>query len=132
MTIWILALLLMASAVSLGHRQGAIRAGFSFLGIVFASLLAAPIGGLFKPLLAHMGIHNQTLAWMVAPIEGFAIVLIIFKIAGFIVHRKINVHYKYNAGDLQGLLWTRLNARLGACIGVLNGAAYLVLACFFI
>jgi hypothetical protein len=29
-------------------------------------------------------------------------------------------------------LWERLNARLGACVGVLNGAAYLVLICFVI
>ena len=132
MTIWILALLMLASAVSLGHRQGAIRAGFSFLGIVFASLLAAPIGGLFKPLLAHVGIHNQTLIWMIAPIEGFAIILIVFKVAGFVAHRKVSVHYKYNAGDLQRLLWERMNARLGACVGVLNGTAYLVLVCFAI
>ena len=132
MTIWILALLMLASAISLGHRQGALRAGFSFLGIMFAGLLAAPIGGLFKPLLAHVGIHNQTLAWMIAPIEGFALVLIAFKVAGFFVNRKISVHYKYNAGDLQGLMWTRMNARLGACVGVLNGTAYLVLVCFVI
>jgi hypothetical protein len=29
-------------------------------------------------------------------------------------------------------LWERLNTRLGACVGALNGAAYLVLACFVI
>jgi hypothetical protein len=130
MTIWILALLILGSAISLGHRQGAIHAGFSFLGIMFAGLLAVPIGGLFKPLLPHLGVHNQTLIWMIAPIEGFAIILIAFKAAGFVVHRKVSVHYKHNAGDLQRLLWERLNARLGACVGALNGTAYLVLVCF--
>jgi uncharacterized membrane protein required for colicin V production len=132
MTIWILALVLLASAIMLGHRQGAIRASFSFVGIVFASLLAVLIGKLLKPLLPHVGIHNPTLVWMIAPIEAFVLVLVLFKVAGFFVHRKVNVYYKYKAGDLRLALWERMNTRLGACVGALNGAAYLVLACFVI
>jgi hypothetical protein len=132
MTIWILALVLLAPAILLGHRQGAIRAAFSFAGIVFASLLAVLIGKLLKPLLPHVGIHNPTLVWMIAPIEAFVLVLVLFKVAGFFVHRKVNVYYKYKAGDLRLALWERLNTRLGACVGALNGAAYLVLACFVI
>jgi uncharacterized membrane protein required for colicin V production len=132
MTIWILALVLMASAIMLGHRQGAIRATFSFVGIVFASLLAVLIGKLLKPLLPHVGIHNPTLIWMIPPIEAFVLVLVLFKVSGFFVHRKLNIYYKYKAGDLRLALWERLNTRLGACVGALNGAAYLVLACFVI
>jgi hypothetical protein len=132
MTIWILALLLLTSGVLMGLKQGAIRAAFSFVGIVFAGLLAVPLGQLFKPLLPHVGIHNETLIWLIAPIEGFVVVLILFKMAGFFVHRKVDVHYKYHAGDLRLALWERLNSRLGACIGVLNGTAYLVLVCFVI
>jgi hypothetical protein len=132
MTIWILALLLMASSIALGHKLGAIRASFSFIGIVLAASLAVLIGKLLKPLLPHVGIHNPTLIWMIAPIEAFVLVLVLFKIAGFFVHRKVNVYYKYKAGDLRLALWERLNTRLGACVGALNGAAYLVLACFVI
>ncbi|HEY3932913.1 MAG TPA: CvpA family protein [Verrucomicrobiae bacterium] len=132
MTIWILALLLLASSIALGHKLGAIRASFSFVGIVFASSLAVLIGKLLKPLLPHVGIHNTTLIWMIAPIEAFVLVLILFKVAGFFVHRKVNVYYKYKAGDLRLALWERLNTRLGACVGALNGAAYLVLICFVI
>jgi hypothetical protein len=132
MTIWILALLLLASSIALGHKLGAIRASFSFVGIVFAASLAVLIGKLLKPLLPHVGIHNTTLIWMIAPIEAFVLVLILFKVAGFFVHRKVNVYYKYKAGDLRLALWERLNTRLGACVGALNGAAYLVLICFVI
>jgi hypothetical protein len=60
------------------------------------------------------------------------LVLVLFKVAGFIVHRKVNVYYKYKAGDLRLALWERLNSRLGLCVGLLNGAAYLVLVCFVI
>jgi hypothetical protein len=132
MTIWILALVLLGSGVGMGLRQGAIRAAFSFVGILSAALLAAPAGRIFKPLLAHVGIHNQTLVWMIAPVEAFVLVLVLFKAAGFFVHRKTEMFYKYQAGDLRLSLWTRLNSRLGACVGVLNGTAYLVLVCFAI
>jgi hypothetical protein len=132
MTIWILALLLLASGAGLGLRQGAIRASFSFAGIFFAMLLAVLIGKFLEPLLPHVGIHNPALLWMIAPIEAFALVLVLFKVAGFIVHRKVSVYYKYKAGDLRLALWKRLNSRLGACVGLLNGTAYLVLVCFVI
>jgi hypothetical protein len=95
-------------------------------------LLSVLIGKLLKPLLPHVGIHNPTLVWVIAPIEAFALVLVLFKVAGFVVHRKVNVYYKHKAGDLRLALWTRLNSRLGACVGLLNGAAYLVLVCFVI
>jgi hypothetical protein len=132
MTIWILTLLLLASGAGLGLRQGAIRASFSFAGIFFAFLLAALIGKFLKPLLPHVGIHNPTLVWMIAPIEAFVLVLVLFKVTGFVVHRKVSVYYKYKAGDLRLALWERLNSRLGACVGLLNGAAYLVLVCLVI
>ena len=44
MTIWILTLVLMASAIALGHKLGAINAAFTFVGIVFAGLLATTVG----------------------------------------------------------------------------------------
>jgi hypothetical protein len=132
MTIWILTLLLLASGAGLGLRQGAIRASFSFAGIFFAVLLAVLIGKFLKPLLPHVGIHNPILIWVIAPIEAFVLVLVLFKVAGFVVHRKVNVYYKYKAGDLRLALWERLNSRLGICVGLLNGAAYLVLVCFVI
>jgi len=116
----------------MGFRQGVIRAAFSFVGIVFAGLLAVPLGKPLKLLLPHLGIHNETMVWMIAPIEAFVLMLILFKVAGFFVHRKVDLYYKYRAGDLQFSLWERLNSRLGACVGTLNGTAYLILICFLI
>jgi hypothetical protein len=132
MFIWILALVILAACIALGHKLGAINAAFTFVGIVLAGLLAAPLGGLFKHLLAHVGIHNETMAWAIAPILPFFIILFLFKAAGFFVHRKVAVFYKYHAGDLRLALWERLNARVGACVGTLNGTAYIVLVSFAI
>ncbi len=130
MTIWILALVLLASLAALGYRQGAVRVLFSFAGIVFAGLLAAPLGEHFRPLMSHLGIHNPALIWMLGPLEAFALVLILFKIAGSFVHHKTEMHYKYHTDELKFALWERLNHRLGLCLGVLNGTAYFVLICF--
>ena len=132
MTIWILALVLLASGAGLGFRQGAIRTGISFVGIVTAVAFAGLLGRLLKPLLPHVGIQNPTLIWLLAPVEAFVIILILFKVAAFIVHRKVNLFYKYKAGDLRLALWERLNSRLGLCIGLLNGTAYLVLISFVV
>jgi uncharacterized membrane protein required for colicin V production len=127
MTIWILALVLLASGAGLGFRQGAIRVGISFIGIVTATLFAGLLGNQLKPLLPRIGVQNPTLIWLLAPLIAFILILVVFKAVGFFVHRKMELFYKYKAGDLRQALWKRLNSRLGLCLGLLNGTAYLLL-----
>jgi hypothetical protein len=132
MTIWILAVLLMASVSLAGWRQGGIRAAFSFVGILFAALLAAPLGRLVHPLLPHLGLSSPITAWAMAPVAGFILASIPLKVAAHFVHQRVEHFYKYNAGNLREALYLRLNARLGICVGLMNGAAYFVLVSFFI
>ena len=127
MTIWILALVLLAAGAGLGLRQGAIRAAISFVGIVAAALFAGILGKQLKPLFPHVGLQNPLVIWLVAPLAAFVVILILFKTVGFFVHRKAYLFYKYKAGDLRFSLWRRLNSRLGLSIGLLNGTAYLLL-----
>jgi uncharacterized membrane protein required for colicin V production len=129
MTIWLLALVLLASLAALGYRQGAIRVGFSFVGILLGLVLAAPLGGILARPLAMVGLKNPLLAWMLPPFLVFVIVLIVIKIVALNVHEKVEVFYKYHAGDLRLALWERLNRRLGLCLGLLNGATYFLLIC---
>ena len=132
MTIWLLAILLLGSLVAIGYTQGAIRVGISFIGILIAALLAAPLGKLARPALSALGVANPVLLWALAPLVAFIVVNAVFKVIALAVHKKVDVFYKYKAGDLRLALWERLNARLGACLGVLNGIAYLVLIAFAI
>ena len=132
MTIWLLAMLLMASVSLAGWRQGAIRAAIAFVGIIFAALLAVPLGKLFHPLLPHLGASNPITAWALAPVVGFIVASIPLKIVAHKVHQRVEHFYKYQAGELRQALWERLVARLGICIGLMNGAAYFVLITFFI
>ena len=132
MSIWILAMVVMVSTALAGWRLGAIRAAISFAGILFAALLAVPVGRLVHPLLPHLGAGNPIMAWALALVAGFILVSIVFKFAGQPVHNKVEHFYKYKAGDLRLALWTRMNSRLGICVGLLNGALYFVLISFLI
>ena len=132
MSIWILAVIVMVATALAGWRLGAIRAAISFVGILCAALLAMPVGKLIHPLLPHLGAGNPIYAWALAPVVGFVLVSIVFKVIGQPVHNRIEHFYKYNAGDLRLALWTRMNSRLGICVGLLNGALYFVLITFFI
>jgi hypothetical protein len=127
MTIWLLAVLLLAALAALGLRQGAIRVLASFFGIVIGGLLAGPLGHLFKPLVAAMGLTNPVWTAFLPPCIGFLIVLTGFKVAGLVLSKKVELHFKYSTGEVQQLMWARLDHRLGLCLGFFNGAAYLVL-----
>jgi hypothetical protein len=132
MTIWILAFLVMGATALAGWRQGGIRAAIAFAGILVAALLAVLVGKIFHFLLPMFGTSNPILLWALPPLCGFILVSILFTVAGFAVHRKVDVYYKYQAGDLRLALWERLNSRLGICVGLLNGALYFVLISFVV
>jgi len=132
MTIWILALVLIASLAGVGWRQGAIRVAFSLIGIFIAALLAGPLSGLIRPLLPHLGLHNPIVIWVLSPFIVFVIVVFLFKSAGFVVHRKVDVYYKYQTDDLRQAWWHRANRSLGLCLGLVNGLVYLALISFVI
>ncbi len=132
MTIWLLAVIVLASLAGLGYRQGAVRVGFSFVGIIVGALLAVPLGRLLGRLLGVVGMKDPVLVWALGPVLVFIIISIAFKVAAAPVFQKIDVYYRYKAGDLRQALWERLNHRLGLCLGLLNGAAYLVLLVFLL
>ena len=58
---------------------------------------------------------------------AFFIVLIIFTIAGGVAHRKLSHHFKYKVDEKKLIMWERLYARLGFCLGLFNGAVYFFL-----
>jgi uncharacterized membrane protein required for colicin V production len=116
----------MISLSLLGWRQGVVRVLFSMVGIVLAALLAAPLSKVFAPLLGMFGVKNTIVLGIVPPLIGFALVMTVFKVAGYSVYKKVDVHFRY-AGDLRLALWQRLDHRLGLCLGIFNGAFYFIL-----
>jgi hypothetical protein len=132
MTIWILALGLLISLAALGYRQGAIRVAFSLVGIIISAMLAGPLAHYVQPILPRVGIRDPTVVWLLSPLIVFWVLMIPFKSVGFLVHRKVELFFKYKAEGLQALRWSRLNTRLGLCLGPLNALVYLVLISFII
>ncbi|MGH7940337.1 MAG: CvpA family protein [Limisphaerales bacterium] len=122
--------MLLASGFGLGLRLGSIASAFSFVAIIIAYLFAHLVGKLFRPLLAHVFATSPLAAWAVPPIIGFLIVYALIVAIGLEVQRRVGVYYKYKAGDLHRGLWERLDNRLGGCVGILNGTAWLILVSF--
>src|SRR4249920_1982717 len=98
MTIWLLAIILVASVAALGYRQGGIRVAFSLIGILIGALLAVPLGNLLRPLVTMFGVKNPLVAYLLPPVIVFIVVSIVFKVAAAAVHRNVEVYYKYRAG----------------------------------
>jgi hypothetical protein len=132
MIFWLLALVLLASLAGIGYRQGAIRVAFSLVGILLGVLLAGPVGRLAAPLLIGLGVKNPVLACALAPLIVFLVISIGSKVGGYMVHQKVDVHFKYHAGDLRLALWERLSRRVGLCLGLVNGTLYIILISFVI
>ena len=132
MTIWILMLVILGSTAGMGIRQGGIRAGFAFVGIVLGAVLATPLSPLVHRGLVAVGVKSEMALWLVPPAIVFLVISGLFRGAAFAVHHKLEMFYKYKSGDLRYTLWQRMNNRTGLCIGVLNGTVYLVLISFLI
>jgi hypothetical protein len=127
MTIWLIALLLLAGCAAVGYNQGAIRVSFSFVGLLVAAFTAMPLGNKLRQFCPSVGVENPLWVAVLPHLVAFVVVLALFKGAAQFVHRKVYLYYKYKAGELRRALWERLNSRLGLCLGMANGAIYLVL-----
>jgi len=127
MTIWIMAVLLFALFGALGYAKGAIRMIFPLVGLVLGTFLAVPLGPLVKSLVPLVGLQNPIWSILLPPVIIFFLIALVFIVIGFVVHWKVNLHYKYQTDDFHRLSWERLNKRLGVSIGLIAGSAYTIL-----
>ena len=125
--VWIIAFLCLGLAGAAGFHFGPVRAAFSFFGLVFGAVLAAPLSPLTARLLPLVGLRHPVWQTFMPQAVAFLIVLFIFKLFGHAVHRKIAVYFKYKVTDTVLYRWQRVYSRLGLCVGLLNGSVYFVL-----
>jgi hypothetical protein len=125
--VWLIAIVCLGLVGVSGYYSGPIRAGFSFIGLLFGMMLAGPLSPLTKHLLPLLGFDHPLWQLFVPQALAFVIVVVIFIMVGFAVHRKLVVHFKYKVDDKRVIKWERLYARLGFCIGMLDGAFYFFL-----
>jgi hypothetical protein len=127
MSIWILAIALFAIVGALGYYQGAVRLTVSLIGLFLGALLAFPLAHLAQPLVKLAGVTHPVWSFIWPPIIVFLLVLLVFMIISFFVHRKVAFYYKYRTDDLMRLRWERLNKGLGAGVGAVMAVVWLVL-----
>src|SRR5215207_5235828 len=124
MIVWVLALLFVGVVGLVGYYQGAIRAAFSFVGLLVAASVAGPLGGVLSPLIAATGLKHPILLSFLGPIVAFLLVLVIFKAIAFAVNKKVDAYYNYKDSETRRMLFERLNTRVGIAVGVVNGVIY--------
>lgn len=124
MIMWIAALVLVAATIAVGYKQGAIRAAFTFVGLLIAAALAIPFGPMFYWIFPLIGFKNPVVAQFGAPVIAFFAVSLVFKGIAAFVHRKVEYYYRYKRDDASRAVWEVLQARVGACVGALNGLIY--------
>lgn len=122
--VWIIALLCLWAVGLAGFYRGPIRAAFSLLGLLCGLLLARPLSPLTVHLLPLLGLEHPLWRLFVPEVIAFLLVLVIFKIAGNVLHEKTVVHFKYQKDEHLFFRWERLYNRLGFCVGMVNGAVY--------
>jgi hypothetical protein len=125
--VWLIAFACLGLIGLSGYYSGPIRAGFGLAGLFFGAVLAGPLSPLTKHLLPMLGLVHPLWQLFVPQVLAFLVVLIIFIIAGSVVHRKLSLHFKYKEDEKKLLQWQRLYGRLGFCVGLLNGAVYFFL-----
>jgi hypothetical protein len=125
--VWIIALLCMGLTGLAGYGRGPIRGAFMLLGLWAGILLARPLSPLSSHLLPVLGLHHPLWRLFMPGVIAFLGVLIIFKIAGYALHQKMEQHYKSQEDEVLFVHWERLYNRLGLCVGALNGAVYFFL-----
>ncbi|HEY3854449.1 MAG TPA: CvpA family protein [Verrucomicrobiae bacterium] len=125
--VWIIALVCLGLVGIIGYYQGPILGAFTFLGLVFGSVLAGLLGTLTKHLLPLLGLVHPIWGIFMPQAIAFVVVLIIFMVGGQVLHQKTAFYFKYKAKDKERISWERMYSRLGFCVGLLNGAVCFIL-----
>ena len=121
MSLWILAIVIIAIFAGIGFAQGAIRSAISLVGLIFAFLLAIPFGHALKPLLVPLGVTNPVWQVLIPPLVAFFIIYFVISGLSFFAHHKVYLMYKYKRDDVDRIRWERMNRHVGTGIGVLMG-----------
>ena len=127
MLIWILAVVLFGVAGACGYKLGAVRFAVSLVGLILGAALAIPLGPYLKSIVPMIGFKNPIWTVVLPPVFAFLIIYAIFIGLSFFVHQKVELHFKYHAGEDAAFGWGRVNSAVGLWVGLAMGATWLFL-----
>ncbi len=128
MSLWLLAIVLLAVFAGLGFAKGAIRMAISFLGLMIGIGVAVPAGHALKPLMGPIGIVNPAWVAVMPPIIAFALIYLGVMGLSFFIHHKVYLRYKYKHDDVDRIRWEAMNRHVGAAIGLVTGTVLFIAA----
>jgi hypothetical protein len=128
MTIWLVALLIIAFYAMTGRAAGMIYSLASFFGAVGAAILAPLLGGLFEWVPPLVGLPHPIWKAVLPPIAAFLMIVIVVASIGGVAQRKVYLHFKYRDqdDDARFFRWDRMNRNLGLVLGLCTGLVYLI------
>ncbi|HEV8542023.1 MAG TPA: CvpA family protein [Verrucomicrobiae bacterium] len=129
MSLWILAIVLLAIFGGLGFAKGAIRMSISFVGLILGVLLAVPLGRSLQPMMKTVGVTNPVWVTLLPPVIVFVLVYLIVMGLSFFVHHKVYLLYKYKHDDVDRIRWERMNRQVGVGVGMLTGFLFFLFVC---
>lgn len=139
MTIWLLALFIIAFYATTGRAAGMIYSLASFVGALVAAVVAPMLGELFVWVPELVGLPHPIWKAVLPPVMAFLAIIVAVASVGGVLQRRVYLHYKYldehdDAQFLRGdrehneqfLRWDRMNKNLGLVLGLFTGIIYLV------
>jgi len=131
MTIWILVLLCLGFGAGSGRAAGAVRTSIALLGTWIAYMAAMPLGDMIRPHTMTF-FKTPTTLLIVPPLVVLILLFAVFCSIAQGVGFKTYYYYKYKTTDEKRVLWERLNANWGLCLGLFNGVLWLGIVLAFI
>jgi Colicin V production protein len=123
--VWIILLVCLGVVGMAGYQRGPVCAGFSLVGLLVGIFMAQPLSPLARSILPIFGVQDPIQLLVLPGVIAFLAVLILFKVVGNFLHQKLTFYYKYKQKDeIVFIRWENTYARLGFCIGLINGAVY--------
>jgi len=128
MTIWLLALLIIAFYATTGRAAGMIYSLAGFLGAIIAAFAAPMLGGFFTWAPELVGLPHPIWNAVLPPVMAFLALVFFVASIGGVLQRKVYLHFKYlvRDDDTHFLRWDRMNKNLGLVLGFFTGLIYLV------
>ncbi len=128
MTIWLLALLIIAFYATTGRAAGMIYSLAAFLGAIVAAFAAPMLGGFFTWAPELVGLPHPIWNAVLPPVMAFLALVFFVASIGGVLQRKVYLHFKYlvRDDDSKFFRWDRMNKNLGLVLGFFTGLIYLV------
>lgn len=128
MTIWLLAVLIIAFYGITGRAVGMVYSFASFFAAIIGAILAPLLSNFFTSVPELVGLPHPIWKVVLPPTMAFLAVVFVVASIGGVVERKVYLHFKYrNRNDeTKFFRWERMNRNLGLVLGLFTGLIYLI------